>query len=388
MKKESALRIGFVFDDSLDSPAGVATYVKTLGSWLSSQGHDVRYLVGQTHLPEHAGGKVYSLAKNIVVDFNGNRLSVPLPASPAPILRSLRAEDFDVLHVQMPHSPFFANRVIKLAGPHPAVIGTFHIFPAGRTVSAGSRLLKLSYGRSLRRFDKIISVSEPAAAFAKKAFGLKSEVVPNVIDLSQFNRLPKYFSRPRRQVVFLGRLVERKGCGYLLKAFAKVHKKLPDARLIIAGDGPDKAKLVRKAKRLGVSKAVTFRGFVTEAEKTKLLANADIACFPSTGGESFGIVLLEAMAAGSGVVLAGGNPGYRSVMGPQKDLLIEPKETAAFAAQLYKLLSDNLLAHRLHIWQRDVVRQYDVDVIGPRILQIYSKAIAKRAKSRHNRGKL
>src|SRR6266550_2304855 len=150
------LRIGFVFDDSLDSSDGVAQQVKTLGRWLSNQNHEVSYLVGETKLEQWAGGQVYSLARNRSVIFNANRLSVPLPASHSRIKAVLDDHKFDVLHVQMPHSPFMAQRVIKAASPQTAIVGTFHIVPSGLLASIGSRFLNLMYGRNLRLFDEII----------------------------------------------------------------------------------------------------------------------------------------------------------------------------------------------------------------------------------------
>jgi len=106
MSEKPKLKIGLVFDDSLDSSDGVAQYVKDLGGWLSGQGHEVSYLVGETKLTEWRGGKVYSLSKNQAVYFNGNRLSVPLPANSRRIRELLNAKNFDIMHVMVPYSPF------------------------------------------------------------------------------------------------------------------------------------------------------------------------------------------------------------------------------------------------------------------------------------------
>ena len=386
MKPATKLKIGFVFDDSLDSSDGVANQVKTLGSWLSQQGHQVRYLVGQTKLQEWEGGRVYSLARNQRVTFNGNRVSIPFPANRRRIKEVLASENFDVLHVQMPYSPFMAQRVIRAAASNVAVVGTFHILPAGRLASLGSHGLRLTYGRNLRRFFKIVSVSSPAADFAKRAFGISSSILPNVINLKKFSPASKKGQQTGDHIVFLGRLVDRKGCQYLIETFALLHKKRPSTVLTIGGDGPERAKLeslaVRKGLKLGQS--INFLGFVNEADKPALLAGADIACFPSLYGESFGIVLLEAMAAGSGVVLAGDNPGYRSVLGARPELLIDPRDTLNFAAQLDKLLSNKSAGEELHRWQTNEVKRYSVDEVGPELVSLYHQAIASVGKKRHN----
>jgi len=369
------LKIGFVYDDSLDGLDGVAQYVKTLGRWLSDEGHQVRYLVGETKMTSWAGGKVYSLAKNARVDFNRNRLSIPLPASRRRIKEILANEKFDVLHVQVPHSPFLAHKVIKSADSRTVVVGTFHVLPAGKLARAGSKGLRTAYGRGLSRFDRMLSVSQPAADFARTIFGLDSEVLPNVVDMKKFETKTQ---TNEKLVVFLGRLVPRKGAMQLLQAFKILHMTNPGFRLIIAGDGPERPKLEKYVAKTNLTRSVKFRGKIPESAKPELLASAAVACFPATGGESFGIVLIEAMAAGSGVVLGGNNLGYRSVLGAQPDLLINPDDSVKFAQRLKRLLTNQEMASRLHAWQSAEVKKYDVTNIGKSLTEIYRQAIAKR----------
>ena len=362
MESARKLKIGLVFDDTLDSSDGVAQYVKTLGSWLSSQGHEVRYLVGETKLTEWSGGRVYSLAKNYKVTFNGNKLSIPGLASRRRIKQVLDIEKFDVLHVQAPYSPLLAARIVNLAPKTTAIVGTFHIFPAGWLSRVGSWLLRLALLRSLRRFSQVVSVSPAAASFAQAAFGLKTTVVPNAVDVAKF-RMP---ATTQKNIVFLGRLVDRKGCLSLLKAFNLVQAKMPGQRLTIAGVGPQRRSLENYVRDNDLSARVEFLGFVEEPRKAELLAGAKLACFPSLYGESFGIVLIEAMAAGARVVLGGNNPGYASVLGEQPQLLIDPRQTAEFAQRLELLLSDDTLASQLHEWQNKAVGCYDVNQVAKR----------------------
>ena len=371
------LKIGLVFDDSLDSSDGVAQYVKTLGAWLSGQKYEVTYLVGETRLEKWAGGKVYSLAKNLKVAFNRNHLSVPLPGRQTTLRKLLKTEHFDLIHVQVPYSPFMAQRVIKKVPQSTALIGTFHILPANRLASWGSRLLRLVIGRSLRRFDQIVSVSQPAADFAKRAFGLDTIVIPNAVDIASFAKTAAKPKRSGHKVVFLGRLVERKGAKQLLQAFSLLHEQRPQTRLVIAGDGPLRSTLESYVKKAGLSSAVKFKGFIKEADKAKLLASADIACFPALGGESFGIVLIEAMAAGAGLVIGGDNPGYRKVLGGREEALINPFDTVNFAERLQILLDDKKLASELHEHQQLDYRQYDIEIVGRQLLDVYKRAIAK-----------
>src|SRR3954470_12119953 len=125
MPSRKKLSIALLYDDSLDGSEGVTQYVKTLGSWLSSRGHKVSYFVGETEISSWQTGKVYSLAKNLRVIFNGNRLSVPYPAKKKDIRWAINEAKPDILHVMMPHSPLMSQKVLNLASDVPTV-GTFH----------------------------------------------------------------------------------------------------------------------------------------------------------------------------------------------------------------------------------------------------------------------
>ncbi|MBX4201504.1 glycosyltransferase family 4 protein [Candidatus Saccharibacteria bacterium] len=382
MKSDQKLKVGLVFDDSLDSNDGVAQYVKTLGRWLSDQGHTVSYIVGETKMKSWAGGGVYSLSKNLKVQFNGNSLSVPLLASRTSISNALADKDPDVLHIMMPHSPLMAQRVINRASNRTAVIGTFHVFPASWSARYGGKLLRLSYGRGLGRFNSFVSVSAAAQSYAKKSFGIESEIIPNPVRVSSFSSSN---TKPEpNKIVFLGRLVKRKGCEQLIEAFSLLSAKIPDARLVIAGDGQQRQYLELKAKKLNIGANVKFLGFIDESNKPDLLASASVACFPSLYGESFGIVLIEAMAAGSRTVLGGDNPGYRTVLGDQPELLVDPTNKQKFAEQLEKLLTDKRLVEKLHEWQINSLEQYDIQTVGERIVNLYRSSIASQAKNSHN----
>jgi phosphatidylinositol alpha-mannosyltransferase len=384
MPPDQKLKVGLVFDDTIDRDDGVSQYVRRLGGWLSGQGHEVRYLVGQTSLKSWQGGKVYSLSRNLRVSFNGNKLSMPVSSDKKAIKQVLADEQFDVLHVMVPYSPFMAAKVINMASAATAIVGTFHILPSGRISRLGSKLLKIGLRPSLKKFDQMAAVSLPAADFAKRAYGLNTSVIPNPIDIDAFKPKPKIKKSATPRIVFLGRLVKRKGCQQLLLAFFEIAPQIPDARLIIAGDGPDKAKLMKMAGKAGLLDRIEFLGHIKESEKAGLLSSATVACFPSLYGESFGIVLIEAMAAGAGAVLGGDNPGYRSVLQEQPDLLVDPLNAAQFASRLRQLLTDEQLRRGLSDWQKQAVKKYDLPVVGGLIENLYGQAIANRNKTSHN----
>ena len=340
MRSAKKIKIGFVFDDTLDSFDGVAQNVKLFGSWLTKQGHEVCYLVGETELKEWAGGKVYSLSKNQKVTFNGNQARIPLISKKNNIKKVLEKEHFDVLHVQAPYSPFMAQRVMRLANKKTIIIATFHVAPMGMLPRIGGRLLRLIYGKSLKRFDQIYSVSTEAAEYAKSAFGVESEILPNVIDVERFNKAHKSTKLNKNTVVFLGRLVKRKGCRELIDAFTLLYQQNSKVKLLIGGKGPEVEELKNLVIKNDLNDVVNFLGFIEEKDKPALLASAHIACFPSISGESFGVSLLEAMAAGKGVVLAGDNPGYRTILKGRSAMLVNPKNKLAFAGRLSELLEN------------------------------------------------
>lgn len=379
-----ALKIGFVLDDSLDRTDGVQQYVLALGRWLAAQGHEVHYLVSQTERRDLAN--LHVLSRSVRTHFSGNRGTTPLPASTRQIKRLLSSVHFDVLHVQVPFSPLLAGRVVKRAAPDTAVVGTFHIMPYSPLVTLSNYALGAWLRPTLRRFDAMLSVSSAAAKFASQAYRLDSRVVPNVVDYERFRAakpLPA-FTGKKLNILFLGRLVERKGCLVLLQALDKLlasQTDLPDFRVLICGRGPLEPALMQFAACHELGQYVEFLGYVPEVEKPRYLASADIAVFPSKSGESFGIVLVEAMAAGRAAVLAGDNPGYRSVMRPRPDLLFPPTSSEVLAKKLEYFMKDRASRRTAAEWGKRYAETFDTSVVGAKILKVYQRALLKRRRS-------
>lgn len=368
------MRVALVLDDSLDRPDGVQQYVLTLGAYLDRQGHEVHYLCSGTVREDIAN--VHSLARNAGVTFNKNTLRIPLPTPRRRIKGFLREHEFDIVHVQTPHSPLFAARVIKQAKRLGiTVVGTFHILPSGALSRLGSRLLGLVMRRNLRLFDRVCAVSPPAADFARRVFGLQCRVIPAMVDVSGIARAAQSASRAERGsvvVAFLGRLVARKGSIELVEALARVPDDVREQMEVrIAGRGPLADEVKSRIEAYGLSGVVTMPGFISEEDKPRFLAEADVAAFPATGGESFGIVLIEAMAAGAGAVIGGDNPGYRSVLGDHPDVVFDPGDADAFAALLARLVTEPGLRSEIHTDQRARVKEYDITVVGAAIEAFY-----------------
>ncbi len=374
------LKIGLVLDTSLDSTQGVPQYVTSIGEWLRSQGHDVHYLVGETKRRDLPN--IHSLSRNISVSFNGSRTTVPLPTSRRKLRRFMHDNHFDVLHVQTPHHPLLAQRLVLAASDDTAVVGTFHILPYGWLARTGNRLLGIWLWPSLKRFDRMLAVSTAAADFCRWSFGIEADISPNVVDYKLFHQAKplKQFDDKRLTILFLGRLEERKGCQVLLEAVANLSTRpgLPDFRVVICGTGHLEVRLRNFVTQNGLASVVSFEGFVSEADKPRYYASADLAVFPSSSGESFGIVLLEAMASGRAAVLAGDNPGYRSVMLPQPDLLFPPQDAIGLANKLAAYLKDKPLRQKMAEWGESYTANFDVNVVGNELVSIYLEALRKR----------
>ncbi|MCA9329008.1 glycosyltransferase family 4 protein, partial [Candidatus Saccharibacteria bacterium] len=281
-----------------------------------------------------------------------------------------------VLHVQMPYSPILAGRVIRMAPKSTRIVGTFHILPYNLMAVLGTRLLKVLLG-SRRRIDVSFAVSPPALDFMKKDFGLDGAVLANPVDYDFFNRHNKQTDTVAGRIVFVGRFEERKGVEQLVSAY-EVLSKTTACELILCGKGPmlERLKEVNKAKNLGI----TMTGFVSEEDKAKYLASAELAVFPSTGGESFGIVLAEAMAAGSGVTLGGNNPGYASVLGVWPETLFDPNDIEGFAEKLKEFIENRDLRIKIGNSQRNAVSEYDVKKICSRLMnEAYKLTLDKKS---------
>ncbi len=384
-KKARRLVIGFVLDDTLDRPDGVQQYVLTVGEWLRSKGHDVHYLASTTIRRDIAS--IHDLTANAAVSFNGNRLCTPFPAPKQQIAALLGEVRFDVLHVQMPYSPLFAGRVLRAARSDTAVVGTFHVLPRSRLVAAANRLLAWWCAPTLGRFDAVMSVSPAAQAFAKKTYNLRGTVMANPINLSVFREAEPLSATSSNQVniLFLGRLVPRKGCMLLLQAALVLSRDpaVPRFTITVCGKGPLLYQLQEFVRENKLESLVNFTGFIAEDVKPRYYASADITVFPSSGGESFGIVLAEAMASGRSAVIAGDNPGYRSVLGDcPADVLFDSHDAQALAQLLKQLILDRALRRHIASWQQRHAERYDINKIGMQISQVYIAALRHRRNMR------
>lgn len=373
------LRIGLVYDDTLDRDGGIPLYVTTLGNALRRRGHWVEYLVGYSRRERIDGVPVHSLARNVGVRFNGNALSMPVWSRAHVLDRTLDHGRYDVLHVQVPYSPMMAGRLVRRVEPRCAVIGTYHVASDRFLPGAGAWLLRILKRPSAPRFDEIVSVSGTAASFARRWSGMQAgRIVPNMLDLSAIRATGS--TQPACapiDVAFVGRLVPRKGAAEMVEAIALLNRRRSrPVRVAIVGDGPHRERLRRRIHALGLDPSVALLGRVDDLIKFAVLSRASIACFPSRFGESFGVVILEALAAGAEAVLAGQNPGYRELLG--SDGLVNPEDAPAFALRLGELLDDVGARRALGARQRTLLSRFDSELVVDEVLSVYRAALARR----------
>lgn len=389
----AVVKIGFVFDDTLDAPDGVQQHITMLGREYARRGHEVHYLVGETHEaqrdPAFAFAQIHSMARNVKVKFNSNRMRIPLPASRRAMRELLQRERFDVLHVQAPYSPFMAGRLLAQARritPLTQIFATYHIAVDSGVAMAGGMVL----GRVINaRTERLIpaghsvAVSRVAAEYARRTAGVETRVVPNPVDVARMKAGACGAVPRRHHVVFLGRFVERKGVGVLLDALDWGVRRgvFPaDLSVAMAGKGPLLEQCRERAAHIGVP--IEFLGEIAEDAKSAFLASGQVAVFPATGAESFGIVLLEAIASGAGVVLAGDNPGYRSTMMDNDDVLVDvtgADRAEHLARAIARACTDDEWAQRVHRWQHDtLLPAYDVTTVADALLAMYEDSLVAR----------
>ncbi len=363
------MKIGIVCPYNIYKGGGVQECVKAMYAELIRRGHDVKIL---TPLPReisdvHPQGVLFiggaadfkspfHTTAQISVNVNGDAVE-----------ELLAREQFDVLHFHEPWVPVVSRQILGRSTSKN--VATFHAKLPDTVMSKTIERVITPYTKSILKYlHGLTAVSEAAASYVRTLTDTPISLIPNGIDLERYKNAPNIGSTGDKHIVFVGRLERRKGLKYLLKAYAALTQIHPSVKLSIAGDGPARQKLELLASNLGLNN-VEFLGYVNDADKINLLRKADLLCSPALFGESFGIVLLEAMATGVPII-AGDNPGYAGVMSGRGQLsLVDPKNTAEFVRRLDLLLHDQPLRKLLIDWGSNHVNQFSY----PKVIDKYEK---------------
>jgi phosphatidylinositol alpha-mannosyltransferase len=338
------VKIGLVSPYVYPLPGGVTQHVQYLYENLRLRGHDVRILTSSHGLQRSSEGDVIRLGKGFSMPANGSMGTVTLsPRFISQVRSVLEHESFDLLHFHEPFVPFLS--LVVLRESRSVNIGTFHAYGGwSPAYEFGSRALR---GYAARLHGRI-AVSAAARHFIDRYFPGDYKVIPNGVDAERYGRAVPVarWQDGTPNILFVGRFEPRKGVLDLLKAHRQIRKDGVEARLLLVGGGPQE----REARRYVATRkmrSVEFLGRVSDDEKLQLFRTADVYCSPATGRESFGIVLLEAMAAGAPII-ASDIHGYKGVVRRGREaLLVPPHEPKELAAALKRLLADRALAAQL-----------------------------------------
>ncbi len=370
------MRVGLVCPYTWDVPGGVQAHVRDLARALLALGHEVSVL---TPVDDPAGAAlepwVVPAGRAVPVPYNGSVARLCFgPLSSARTRRWLRTGRFDVLHVHEPTVPSVSMLALWAArGP---IVVTFH------TATGRSRALQV-FGPALQpgleKAHARIAVSPAARRVIMDHLGGDAVLVPNGVEVARFagaHPLPRARgAQGRPAVVFLGRIDEpRKGLHVLLQALPELVRRVPDVRLLVAGPGD--AAAVREQVPPPLRARVELLGLVREEDKPRVYATGDVYCAPNTHGESFGIVLLEAMAAGAPVVASDLEAFRRVLADGRAGVLFPVRDALALARALADLLHDPRRRAALRAAGREVVRSYDWPVVAGAVVQVYETVVA------------
>ncbi len=360
------MRIGMVCPYSFDVAGGVQAHVLQLAEVMRARGHHVSVLAPASRhveLPDY----VVSAGKAVAIPYNGSVARLKFgPATLRKVRKWLADGDFDVLHLHEPNAPSLSMLALQAAeGP---IVATFH--------ASTTKSLTLSLVQGILRpyHEKIvgrIAVSDLARRWQMEALGSDAVEIPTGVDVAAFSGAPRLEGYPRdgRSVLFLGRYDEpRKGMATLLGALPALAARFPDIEILIVGRG-DEDELRDEAGEL--AKHLRFLGQVDDAEKASALRSADVYCAPNTGGESFGIVLVEAMAAGTPVVASDLDAFRRVLADGAAGRLVPVGDAAALGAALVDMLSDGAARARYIAAASEAVGRYDWSVVADEIVRVY-----------------
>lgn len=375
------MKIALVSPYDYVHPGGVNSHVAQLAAEFRRSGHEV-WVIAPVARDKTVPEGVFAVSRSIAtVPTGGSNARVSLsPRASRRIKKLLEEERFDVVHLHNPLTPVVSMSFLQHrdVAQDTAMVATLHEYRADKNplFTLGDPVIH----RLIQRLDGRIAVSEVSRAFNKTYFPGDYVVIPNGIDVARFSgpdvRPFDRFQDGRPTVLFVGRLEYRKGFKYLLRAWPWVREVVPDARLLVVGafDKRRKRPYVRYARQQGI-RGVRFVGPASHSELPRYYRTADIFCAPSAGFESFGIVLLEGMAAGVPVV-ASDIPGYRTVLDDDvQGTLVQPRHPQALAKAIIDLLLEPDRRARLGQAGRIKAAAYDWSRVALQVLEFYAQVL-------------
>ena len=367
------MKIGIVSPYAYPRPGGANAHIRETYAHLKDMGHEVRIITAPWG-DDPPAQDVIQVGQAVAIPFNGSigRITLSLRLEWL-VSRMLEREKFDIIHHHEPFVPFLSFQILDSAKcPN---VATFHAF-GGFSFSYWSGRVVLDH--YMGKIDERIAVSSAARHFVSRYFPGDYRIIPNGVDVDFYANAKPFpeFKDGKTNILFVGRVEQRKGAMYLLKAYAQIKQRHPDTRLIIVGRGPQTGDLRRFVHAQRVSD-VFFAGRVDDTDKARFYKTADVYVAPSTGQESFGIVLLEAMAAGCAVVASDIHGYKRVVQRNVSGILVEPRDPDLLAAALERLICEPDLRKRLGEAGARRAPEYDWSHVTAELAQVYQEVIAK-----------
>jgi len=371
------MKIALVSPYDFAYPGGVVNHISALERHFSKMGHQVKIIAPASKAVPNFGDRFIPIGKPRPIPASGSICRVTISLRLASRIKEVLAQEkFDIIHLHEPFMPMLCSAVLRFSDT--ANIGTFHACHGSPGYNFGWPIGRMMLNRRRRKLTGKIAVSKPAMDFASKFIPGYYNTIPNGIDLEHFSPdvAPiEQFCDGKINILFVGRLEKRKGLPYLLKAYKRVKQAVPNCRLIVVGPGSRVRKKYERQVRHSSLEDVIFIGYASYDELPRYYKTAHIFCSPATGRESFGIVLLEAMATGKPVV-ASNIEGYASVITDGADgLLVPPKDEGALAQALISLATDE--SYRQQIGTKGILKaqEYSWEHIAQRVLSYYTRVL-------------
>ncbi len=370
------MKIALVSPYDFAYPGGVTNHISSLEHYLTKMGHKVKVIAPASKAVSIFGDRFIPVGKPRPVPSSGSIARVTISLRLAPRIKAILDEEkFDIIHLHEPLCPMLCTTVLRLS--QTANVGTFHAY-GSIGYSLAKPLNTILLNRWFRKLHGKIAVSKPAMELVNKHFPGRYTIIPNGVDLDCFScgvSPIDEFGDGKINILFVGRLEKRKGLNYLLEAHKQIKQEIPDSRLIVVGPGTRLRNKYEKRVAQNGLKDVVFVGCVSHDELPRYYKTADIVCAPATGKESFGIVLLEAMALGKPVV-ASNIDGYASIMTHGAEgLLVPPRDEKALAQALISLMESKSLRQQMGARGILTAAEYDWKRVVQRVLDYYVKVL-------------
>jgi len=379
------MKIALVSPYDFAYPGGVANHISNLDLHLNKMGHEVRVIAPASRTVSAFGDRFIPIGSPRPIPTSGSITRITLsPWLSSKIKEVLNREKFDIIHLHEPLMPMLCTTVLRLSNT--ANIGTFHACQGRPGYNLAKPVSTFFFKRWFRKLDGKIAVSKPAMEFANHFFPGYYNIIPNGVDVKHFspNVAPiDEFCDGKINILFVGRLEKRKGANHLLKAYKRVKSEIPNSRLIIVGPGTRlRSKYEKQISRDGLTDT-TFVGYVDYEDLPRYYKTADIFCAPATDRESFGIILLEAMAVGKPIVCSN-IEGYASVVTHGAEgLLTPPRDEKGLAQALITLMSDESLRQQLGAKGRLKALEYDWELVTQKVFNYYLRVLSEPPWEKH-----